>query len=211
MFHTKTNRMFLQNAEGRDGPRVVLHNVDFNGEHPHQPEEAKSSSASASGSEACGSWGERDMGGPVNFQAALQDYEEMRRELTNLSRSRTNKTNRSGRSGRSVARAPKSSSRAPRESSAATQATAGTNADIEAFGDKRRVADVDEDDFELGGFLKDGHFEKRDQSGSAKKVGVVYKHLTVKGVGATSTFVRTLPHAVIGVSTPEYPNLTNQC
>ena len=58
----------------------------------------------------------------------------------------------------------------------------------------------DEDDFQLGDFLKDGHFEKRQEGRSAKKVGVVYRNLTVEGVGATEVFVKTLPSAILGVS-----------
>lgn len=35
-----------------------------------------------------GTWGERDVGGPVSHRIAMEDYEEMRRELTHLSQSR---------------------------------------------------------------------------------------------------------------------------
>ncbi|KAK6586232.1 hypothetical protein PZA11_001289 [Diplocarpon coronariae] len=52
--------------------------------------------------------------------------------------------------------------------------------------------------FELGEFLTDGHFEKRQEGRSAKKVGMVYTNLTVQGVGATATFFKTLPSAVVG-------------
>jgi ATP-binding cassette subfamily G (WHITE) protein 2 (SNQ2) len=202
MFYTKSNRMFTENAEGREGPRVPLHNIDDTGEgeRPHEPEEVISS-ASSTGDDADGTWGERDIGGPVNFRAAMHDYEEMRRELTNLSKTRTNKSNRSGvrRPSTALRRVTSAASRRSR----ATRATTEPDVDVEALGDEKPPSD-DEDDFELGGFLKDGHFEKRDEGGSAKKVGVIYKHLTVKGVGATTTFVRTLPHAVIGVRLPNF-------
>lgn len=194
MFHTKSDRMFAENAEGLEGTRVPLHNVDNTGERPHEPEEAVSSSASSARDAGNGMWGERDIGGPVDFRAAMQDFEELRKELTSLSRTRTNKTNRSARSG-----ARRQFTGRRRGASAATRPDTEPDADVESLGDEKPPSD-DEDDFELGGFLKNGHFEKRDESGSAKKVGVIYKHLTVKGVGATSTFVRTLPHAVIGVS-----------
>jgi hypothetical protein len=186
--------MFTENAEGREGTRVPLHNVDETGERPHQPEEAISS-ASSDGNDVDGTWGERDVGGPVNFRDAMQEYEELRKELTTLSKTRTNRSgaHRPSTGLRKVASAASRRSRA-------TRATTEPDADLEAAGDEKPDED-DEDDFELGGFLKDGHFEKRDESGSAKKVGVIYKHLTVEGVGATSTFVRTLPNAVIGVST----------
>jgi ATP-binding cassette subfamily G (WHITE) protein 2 (SNQ2) len=128
----------------------------------------------------------------------------MRKELTTLSKTRTNKTNRSGRSNLSGAR--RSSTARRREPSTAARTTTEQDRDVEAFGDEKPPSDDEEDDFELDGFLKDGHFEKRDESGSAKKVGVIYKNLTVKGVGATSTFVRTLPHAVIGVRPQNYIN-----
>ena len=185
--------MFTERAEGREGTPVPLHNVDDTSERHRQPEEGTSSGSSAVED---GTWGERDVGGPVNFRAALQDFEEMRRELTTLSKIRTNKSNRSGARQSSIALRKVDSAASRR--SRATRATTEPDADLEAQGDEKPDSD-EEEDFELGGFLKDGHFEKRDESGSAKKVGVIYKHLTVQGVGATSTFVRTLPHAVIGV------------
>ena len=207
MFSTKSDRMFTENAEGRNGTRVPLHNIDNSGESPHQPGEADSTLASSTGIED-GTWGERDIGGAVNFRSAMQDYEDLRKELTSLSKTRTNKTNQSGRTGRFGAR--RSTSRARREHSAATRATTEPDADVEAIGDEKTSSDDDEQ-FELDGFLKDGHFEKRNENGSAKKVGVIYKNLTVQGVGATSTFVRTLPHAVIGVRIPKYSSLKSQC
>jgi hypothetical protein len=85
-----------------------------------------------------------------------------------------------------------------RRSRAASNARNEHKRDLEAQeGDNPE--DGNEGDFELDEFLKDGHFEKRRAGRSAKKVGVVYKNLTVKGVGATTTFVKTLPSAVIGV------------
>lgn len=61
----------------------------------------------------------------------------------------------------------------------------------------------EEDEFELGQFMKEGHFEKRTEAGSAKKVGVIYKDLTVKGVAAGATYVRTLPDAILGTFGPD--------
>ena len=61
-----------------------------------------------------------------------------------------------------------------------------------------------EEDFELGHFIKEGHFEKRTEAGSsAKKVGVVFKNLTVKGVGSTANYAQTLPNAVLGTFGPD--------
>ena len=65
-------------------------------------------------------------------------------------------------------------------------------------------AAVKEEDFELGPFIREGHFEKRTEAGSsAKKVGVVFKNLTVKGVGSTANYVQTLPNAVLGTFGPD--------
>ncbi|KAF1977579.1 ABC transporter-like protein [Bimuria novae-zelandiae CBS 107.79] len=70
-------------------------------------------------------------------------------------------------------------------------------------GDIGAAAAEKEDDFELGAFMKEGHFEKRKDGQSAKKVGVGWKYLTVQGVGSTVTFVRTLPDAIIGTFGPD--------
>ena len=74
--------------------------------------------------------------------------------------------------------------------------------DLEA-GDADGMAGKDED-FELGGFIKEGHFGKRnDEGGSAKKVGVVFKNLTVRGAGSATNYVRTLPDAILGTFGPD--------
>ena len=197
MFYTKSDRMFTENAEGHEGNRVPLHNTEVTGEHPINPEDVTSSGSSGINGE--GMWGERDVGGPVNFRSAMLEYEDLQRELTELSKTRSGRTNRStarqSSSGlRKITSATSRRSRVTRDSTRAEE-------DVEAQDDEKPPSgdEDEEDDFELGGFLKDGHFEKRDENGSAKKVGVIYKNLTVKGVGATSTFVRTLPNAVIGV------------
>ncbi|KUJ20545.1 uncharacterized protein LY89DRAFT_705425 [Mollisia scopiformis] len=203
MFYTKSDRMFTENAEGREGTRVPLHNVDNNGERPHQPEEASGSSTGVDTPAGEGTWGERDIGGPVNLRNAMIDFEEMRKELSHLSKSRTSKSDsrRPGTSGlRKVASAGSRASR--RRSRTHSNATAPRDPDLEAQDDEK-PAEEEEEDFELGDFLQDGHFEKRQEGRSAKKVGVVYKNLTVQGVGATTTFVKTLPSSVIGTFGPD--------
>ncbi|KAE8444259.1 hypothetical protein EG329_000759 [Mollisiaceae sp. DMI_Dod_QoI] len=201
MFYTKSDRMFAENAEGRQGTPVPLHNVDDNGERSHQPEEASGSSTGVDTPAGDGTWGERDIGGPVNLRNAMIDFEEMRKELTHLSKTRTAKSD-SRRPGSSALKKVSSAGTWSRRSRAASNATAPTDPDLEALGDEKPV-EVEDEDFELGEFLKDGHFEKRQEGRSAKKVGVVYKHLTVQGVGATTTFVKTLPSAVIGTFGPD--------
>lgn len=51
--------------------------------------------------------------------------------------------------------------------------------------------------------MREGHFERRTDGSSDKKVGVIYKDLTVKGVGSSTTFVRTLPDAILGTFGPD--------
>ncbi|KAI4287079.1 MAG: hypothetical protein L6R35_003666 [Caloplaca aegaea] len=161
-------------------------------------------STSASTSEAEPTWGERDVGGPVRHRMAMDDYEAMRRELTQLSQTQSKTSNKGGRSGLLRTRTSQSKdskwsrSRQRRPSSESTRTV-----DLEA-GDAVGMAKK-EDEFELGGFIKEGHFEKRSEGGdsSAKKVGVVFKNLTVKGMGSTVATARTLPDAVLGTFGPD--------
>jgi ABC-type multidrug transport system ATPase subunit len=60
-----------------------------------------------------------------------------------------------------------------------------------------------EDEFELEQFMREGHFEKRVEGRSAKKVGALWKDLTVKGTGSTAVSVKTLPDAIIGTFGPD--------
>ena len=142
-----------------------------------------------------GTWGERDVGGPVSHRMAMEEYEQMRRELTQLSQTRSRSTTQTRRGGilrTATGRTTKSrrttGSRNQRSSSIVDYASSIEGEDLEAA-----------EEFELGDFIRDGHFEKRTEGGeSAKKVGVVFKHLTVRGVEASATLVRTLPDAIKG-------------
>ena len=154
-----------------------------------------------------GTWGERDVGGPVNQRMAMEEYEAMRRELSHITQTRSKSsadgegmalkrtiTSRSRKSDRVRPQATKSSSDAP--------STMFDKEDLEA-GDAEGMAEKEEE-FELGPFIKEGHFEKRTETGdSAKKVGVVFKNLTVKGVGSTTTSSKTLPDAILGTFGPD--------
>ena len=74
--------------------------------------------------------------------------------------------------------------------------------DLEA-GDAEKMAQREEE-FELGPFIKEGHFEKRTEQGeSAKKVGVVFKDLTVKGVESSAASAKNLLDAVLGTFGPD--------
>lgn len=68
----------------------------------------------------------------------------------------------------------------------------------------------DGDEFELGEFIREGHFEKRREGESAKRVGVVFKNLTVEGVGETVQFVKTLPDAILGTFGPDLYRLLSR-
>ncbi|KAK8069840.1 ATP-binding multidrug cassette transport protein [Apiospora phragmitis] len=126
-------------------------------------------------------WGERDVGG-INEHDAKQEFEALKNNLGQLKRTRTQETQ---------------ASKATRQS-----ATASHTTDDADLGAGEGDADADSD-FELTDFMREGHFEKRTDDGSAKKVGVLYKNLTVKGVGSATAFVRTVPDAVIGTFGPD--------
>ncbi|KAL8740759.1 MAG: hypothetical protein Q9190_006573, partial [Brigantiaea leucoxantha] len=150
-----------------------------------------------------GAWGERDVGGPVSHRMAMDDYESMRRELTRLSQINSRVSQKTTRTGffrtptTRTTRSETAKSQTGPESSGTTEA-----GDLE-IGDAGEMAEK-EGDFELGGFIKEGYFEKRTEAGdSAKKVGVVFKNLTVKGVGATTNFAKTLPDAILGTFGPD--------
>lgn len=145
----------------------------------------------------------------MSLQEARADYEEMERALTQLSLQRT-KSRRSSHASerpgmwktvsRASARRPTTGGTGRRHS----EATVGTVDEEKENEAQETQADDQAPDFDLGGFLRDGHFEKRtDEGNSAKKIGVVYRNLTVKGVGASMMFAKTLPEAVIGTFGPD--------
>lgn len=148
-----------------------------------------------------GYWGDGDAGGPVRRQSAAEDYRELQRELSR----------RSGASNKSSAAKPKNTKRfgwfGPAKQD--VEATAGSNADDESS--SGRTATGQDGEFHLDEFMRQGHLEKRHpESGeSTKKVGVVFKNLTVKGVGGGAVNVRTLPEAIIGTFGPDlYRHIT---
>ena len=181
-------------------------------EDPDGGGEPQTSAASAAvpstnaSSTAGGIWGERDVGGPVSHRIAMDDYETMRRELSHLGQTRSKSSSRSEVGGlmrtftsRSKKKEPTSQQRV--QASGVVNVLSGGK-DLEA-GDAQGMAEK-EVDFELGPFLKEGHFEKRTDTGaSAKKVGVVFKNLTVKGAGRTTTHSKTLPDAILATFGPD--------
>ncbi|RAL08297.1 ABC drug exporter AtrF [Aspergillus homomorphus CBS 101889] len=131
-----------------------------------------------------GHWGERGTE-PVSRRGAMEDLEEMRRELTRVSLHRSRSVKGDAQRRRSKA------SRADEEKAIEGDGLSGsTEGDYGAF--------------DLGEFLMGGHLERRTTAGEpAKKVGVVFKNVTVKGIETGASFVRTLPDAVIGTFGPD--------
>ncbi|KFA55675.1 hypothetical protein S40293_05291 [Stachybotrys chartarum IBT 40293] len=135
-----------------------------------------------------GTWGERDAR-DVNEEDAAREFEALRRRLSNATRPQTAESQ--GRDHLSISRS--------RRSFARTRSSARRGRDEE----KQDGAAAEEGDFQLGEFMREGHFEKRGEQGSMKKVGVLYENLTVKGIGSTASFVRTVPDAIIGTFGPD--------
>ncbi|KAJ5180249.1 ABC multidrug transporter atrF [Penicillium capsulatum] len=152
------------------------------------PEKMTSSASSTATSHDSveGRWGEKEAGEPVSRRGAMEDLEEMRRELTRLSLHRSKST-----TAKSVQRFKSRASRRDEEKGIDTESL-----------------DTEVEGFDLGEFLVGGHLERRTTAGEpAKKVGVVFKNLTVQGVQTGASFVRTLPHAVVGTFGPDLYNV----
>ena len=212
-------RQQARDVRTRDGPTNAIHNVALSSQFstnataippPHLPNYDESTPHDGS-PERDGTWGERDIGGPIDHREAIRDYNEMRRELTQLSLQRT-KSRRSSHGDRpglsktlSRISTRRPATKRSRTLSNATEATAEEERDAEA------QDDAGDDDFDVGEFLKDGHFEKRTAEGkSAKQIGVLYKNLTVKGIGASMMFTKTLPDAIMGTFGPDLYQLVTR-
>jgi ATP-binding cassette subfamily G (WHITE) protein 2 (SNQ2) len=154
----------------------------------HPPREAEESPDDA---DRAGTFGENDAG-RFTEEGALEDFRNLRQNLNGLERTRTQDTQTSAKS-----RRKSGVGRSNTRNTARTDAT-GTDA-----GDVEATAGNDEDEFQLEEFMKEGHFEKRTDGRSAKKVGVIFKDLNVQGTGGTATFARTLPDSIIGTFGPQ--------
>lgn len=171
---------------------------------PHEPEEVEEPLDDA----RVGTWGEKDVG-RFSEEGALRDFEALRKNLSELERSRSKDTQ--GSLTRTVSRGSKKSklNRSTTQRSAAPESSAesATPEDLES-GKKEEVEEgspthEDDDEFVLDDFMREGHFEKRKDGESTKKVGVIFKDFTVKGAAIGATFVRTLPDAIIGTFGPD--------
>lgn len=146
-----------------------------------------------------GTWGEQDVG-HFDETNALEAAQALRRDLTQLERTRSKDTQASLRRTVSTrSRKSKALSRPGTRRAESTDAGQTDAGDVEAGPQEPE----EEEEFQLDQFMREGHFEKRSEAGSQKRVGVLYKHLTVQGVGSSASFVRTLPDAIIGTFGPD--------
>ncbi|KAH0596640.1 hypothetical protein MHUMG1_05758 [Metarhizium humberi] len=144
-----------------------------------------------------GYWGDTYADGPVSQRAARADFRELQHELSRRSTNASAAHKKSGPGHGLVGRIFSARSGGGGGDKEKQSSPAADEADSE------RTAHAD--GFELEQFIRDGHLEKRnpDNGESTKKVGVLFKNLTVKGVGATATSVRTLPQAIAGTFGPD--------
>lgn len=179
-----------------DDPRLVRLDSQGGQNAWHNPPEPRaerlhtdngSQSSSSDDVDRSGTWGEQDAGIP-NEVMAMEDFRALRRELTNRSKA--------------------SHRQSTRRQSTATDAV--PEDDEESQVGNIEAQPKDEDDFSLSDFMREGHLGQRRGDKSAKKVGVVYKNLTVKGVGSAATFVRTLPDAILGTFGPDLYHLLSR-
>ena len=148
-----------------------------------------------------GMWGEAGTGQPVSERVAMEDYEEMQRELLVLTKTRSRKSERSlSRPNlRDRVLTKKSTNRSARLAKTKTEDLEDGDAGSETSG---------EGDFKLGDFLREGKFEKRLADGEAsKRVGVTWKNLTVTGMASGAMKVKTLPKAIMNTFGPDLYNI----
>ncbi|KAL1960158.1 hypothetical protein VTO42DRAFT_8701 [Malbranchea cinnamomea] len=158
-------------------------------EQAHSPDTVSLSTNTQSPESDDGRWGERDGGEPVSRRAAMEEFEEMRKELTRQSHRARSPATTHGRLSRN--------------------SLVPYHGDEEARGDGESPAGTEP--FDLTEFLLGGHLERRTTTGeAAKKVSVVFKNLTVKGVVTGTSFVKTLPEAVLGTFGPDLYRLTSR-
>lgn len=149
-------------------------------------------------------------------ESAMADYENLRKNLTTMERTRSKEASHDGNAlTRTTTAQSKRSQGGRRRASLLTMSTQADHtatrqptreeaeAEVEAGPDDDDDDEEDREEFELEKFMRDGHFERREDGKPQKKVGVIYKDLTVKGVGSTASFVRTLPDAILGTFGPD--------
>lgn len=197
----------LQSPREQDARRNPWHNEsDYLQDGRERTEPVSGDDSSDSRGSRVGTWGEADVG-RIDTRTAAEDLEVLRNELSVLSRERSNtQSERADGPRRTLSkRSTRQSQQGQRPES--TAQTEGSTVGDEEPGDIGAAAAEKEDDFELGDFMREGYFEKRKDGQSAKKVGVIYKGLTVKGAGSTATFAKTVPDAIMGTFGPDLYHL----
>ncbi|KAK4503435.1 hypothetical protein PRZ48_004350 [Zasmidium cellare] len=207
MWGSSVNEQKLTRADTSNAPANQWHRGDNQPdagrlhESVHPTEEVESDEENRT---TAGTWGERDVGG-FSEQDAMQNYEALRRDLTQLEKTRSKDTQAASLRRTVTGTSKKQQSRASSRRGNRNEEQRGQEAEEkDELGDAEAGRpEEDGDDFELDQFMRGGHFEKRSENGANKRVGVIFKDLTVKGLGSTTAFVRTLPDAIIGTFGPD--------
>ena len=196
--------------EDCDPSKEMGKDVEMNSPAKEEVESPIMSSSGSMSSEGDGTWGERGYRGIESRSRAMEDFEELRQTLSTMSRQRTHSRTRASQRERPVSRRSASiqatesrlRQQLSRFSTARREPTHQSSETDYDEGDIEKQADED-DGFELSEFMREGHFEKRKDGRSTKRVGITWKNLTVKGAGATATIVKTLPDALMGTFGPD--------
>ncbi|KAF2630734.1 hypothetical protein BU25DRAFT_488883 [Macroventuria anomochaeta] len=205
----------FQDPHDQDPRRNPWHNESQyieNGRERVASGDDSSDSSNSEGVRRTGTWGEPDAG-RFDPTTAAADIHALREELATLSRTRS-QTARSERNHDGLMRTISRKSTCRNMSLQAPCVSHIQTGDSIAAEDEdttdTAVAAETEDEFELGEFMKEGYLEKRKDGKSAKKVGVVWKGLNVKGVGSTATFAKTVPDAIMGTFGPDLYRLVTR-
>jgi ATP-binding cassette subfamily G (WHITE) protein 2 (SNQ2) len=218
MFSESTEEALRRTAE--EGLTIPLHHRDETTSPERRSSEARDAHARSVSQGEEGIWGERDIGGPVNQLAAMHEFAELQQELSaDMMRTTSHgaASHRSTRSGKSILhRIMSRKSRQEQEMTPEDRANRMESKESQERRDHEHVEETqadaadstDAEDFSLEKFIRDGHLEKRTDTGeSTKKVGVVFKHLTVKGAPTGTSTVRTLPTFILGTFGPDLYHL----
>ncbi|KAK0726846.1 ABC-2 type transporter-domain-containing protein [Lasiosphaeria miniovina] len=222
-FRRRAAEAYPDDLHRRDENQIAHNNRDDNGHDQGKEDDVEQSGDTTQipspevESIADGTWGERDIGGPVSQRLAMQDFDQL---TTRLSITQSRASRATGTTQKSNARRGSFFHRMASRVSGKSERRPGTSGppdgdeddeDAEEQADDQASSAHEQDDFHLENFMRDGHLEPRTASGeSTKKVGVVFKNLSVKGVASGTSFVRSLPEAVLGTFGPDlYRLLSN--
>ncbi|KAK4940549.1 ATP-binding cassette transporter snq2 [Elasticomyces elasticus] len=215
MYSVPTGKMFIDRARGSDVAQAPLHNSSSPSARGRQSDD-DNTLARAADEAPNGMWGERDGESCTpDVQAAMHEYEEIRRELSYLSTTPSRKStaiphrpgllheqtaaNVTGWKSDPAQRGPLLVAKPP---GADKSIQTGRESGKQSIRSELDGESIDEE-FSFGDFLEIPFFGNHTEGQSLKKVGIVYKNLTVYGAGASATSVKTLPSAVLGTFGPD--------